>query len=195
MGKLPPFRRRPKPNPRFWPEDDPKHWTVRGVVRETRQWLRRLRPFILGGILLSAWPAADPALIEPPGFLSTEPELVDETFSRCGRGRGHACVIDGDTFKLGQRKIRIIGIDAPEVRGQCPRETQLAERSTARLQLLLNQGPFEMVGRFDDMKDRYGRDLRSVRRIAPGGGYQSIAEEMRQSGLAKRYVGVKLGWC
>ena len=199
MGKLLPFRRRSHGRTvrklYFWPEDDPRHWTVRGVASETRQWLRRLRPFILGGILLSVWPAADPALIEPPGFLSTDPELVDERFSRCGPGRGHACVIDGDTFKLGQRKVRIIGIDAPEVHGQCPREIELAERSTARLQHLLNEGPFEMIGRFDDLKDRYGRDLRAVRRQAPGGGYRSIAEEMRESGLATRYLGVKFGWC
>ena len=199
VGKLLPFRRRRHGRAvrklYFWPEDDPRHWTVRGVARETRQWLGRLRPFIFGGILLSAWPAADPALIEPPAFLSTEPEMVDEPFSRCGPGRSHACVIDGDTFKLGQRRIRIIGIDAPEIRGRCPREIELAEASTAHLQALLNQGPFEMVGRLDDMKDRHGRDLRSVRRKAPGGGYQSIAEEMRRSGLANRYVGVKLDWC
>ena len=195
MGKLLPFRRRPKPSPRFWPEDDPNYWTARGVVRETGQWLRRLRPLMFGGVLLSIWPAADPALIEPPGFLSTEPEVVDESFSRCGRGRSHGCVIDGDTFKLGQRKIRIIGIDAPEVHGQCPREIALAARSTARLQLLLNEGPFEMIGRVDGLKDRYGRDLRLVRRKLPGGGYQSIADEMRRSGLANRYLGFKLSWC
>ena len=199
MGNRFPFRRRGHDRAvrklYFWPEDDPKHWTVRGVARETGQWLRRLRPFIFGGILLTIWPAADPALIDPPGFLSTDPEVVDERFSRCGPGRSHACVIDGDTFKLGQRKVRIIGIDAPEVHGECARETQLAERSTARLQQLLNEGPFEMIGRFDDLKDRYGRDLRMVRRTAAGGGYRSIAEEMRRSGLANRYVGFKLGWC
>jgi endonuclease YncB( thermonuclease family) len=179
----------------FWPEDDPRHWTLRGVARETRQWLGQLRPFIFGGILLSIWPAADPALIDPPGFLQTEPEMVDEPFSRCGPGRSHACVIDGDTFKIGQRKIRIIGIDAPEIRGQCRRELELAVASTARLQALLNQGPFEMVGRVDDRQDRYGRDLRSVRRQLPDGSYQSIAAEMRASGLARRYHGFKSSWC
>ena len=137
----------------------------------------------------------DPALVEPPSFLSTEPERVSEHFTRCGPGRGHACVVDGDTFKLGQRKVRIIGIDAPEVHGACPEESRLAEAATAKLQALLNEGPFDMVGRTGDMRDRYGRDLRAVRRALPGGGYQSIAAEMRESGLAHRYVSMKTSWC
>ena len=53
-------------------------------------------------------------LVEPPGFLSGEPERVAAQFTRCGPGRVHACVVDGDTFKLGKRRVRIIGIDAPE---------------------------------------------------------------------------------
>ena len=172
--------------PRFWPRR-------RGIGG----WLRGLRPFLLGAVALGIWPALDPALVEPPAFLSTEPERVSATFTRCGRGRGHACVIDGDTFKLGQRKIRIIGIDAPEVsQAQCPAEAALGERATARLQNLLNAGPFEMVGRLGDMQDRYSRDLRLVRRAKPGGGYTSIASEMRDSGLARRYVGgLRGGWC
>src|SRR5205085_978015 len=94
-----------------WPED---RVTARGVARETGQWLGTLRPLILAGILLSIWPAMDPALVEPPSFLSSGPERVSAAFTRCGLGRGYACVIDGDTFKLGERKVRIIGIDAPE---------------------------------------------------------------------------------
>ena len=166
-----------------------------GLGRHVRTWLGRLRPFLLGGILLSVWPAMDPALVEPPGFLAMTPEPVDATFTRCGRGRGKACVVDGDTFKLGQRKIRIIGIDAPEVAARCPEEARLAEAATAKLMTLLNQGPFEMVGRIDDSRDRYGRDLRTVQRRRPDGSIQSIAAEMRASGLAHRYAGFKTAWC
>ena len=171
--------------------------TARGLARDTLGWLRVLRPFILGGILLSIWPMADPALIDPVGLLATNPERVDQNFTRCGRGRGHACVIDGDTIKLGQRKIRIIGIDAPEVSSpQCPAEAVKAEAATAKLQTLLNQGPFEMVGSVTRDKDRYGRDLRALNRPNADGSTTSIAEEMRDAGLANRYLGgVKLGWC
>jgi endonuclease YncB( thermonuclease family) len=176
------------PAVRFWPE--PKQ----------RSGIRRLlfaaRPFVLGIVLLLIWPTLDPALVEPPGFLSTDPERVAAHFTRCGPGRAHACVIDGDTFKIGQRKVRIIGIDAPEVHARCRVEVRLAEQATAKLQALLNQGAFEMVGRLGDMTDRYGRDLRIVRRLRADGSVQSIAEDMRESGLARRYLGgLRGGWC
>ena len=136
-------------------------------------------------------------LIDPPGFLSSDPERISETFSRCGPGRSHACVIDGDTFKLGQRKVRIIGIDAPETHGPgCAEEARVGEQATAKLQQLLNRGPFEMVAPIYGTTDRYGRDLRVIRRTSPDGSTQSIADEMRESGLAHRYMGgFKPGWC
>jgi endonuclease YncB( thermonuclease family) len=177
-----------------WQED---RVTVGGVARETVEWLGKLRPFILGAILLSIWPAADPALMEPPSFLATEPERVSQQFTRCGNGRGHACVIDGDTFKLGDRKIRIIGIDTPETHpARCAKEATMGEAATAELQRLLNQGAFEMVGRSFNDKDRYGRDLRVIRRVKSDGTEQSIADDMRESRLARRYLGgFKDGWC
>jgi endonuclease YncB( thermonuclease family) len=158
--------------------------------------LLKTRPFALFAGLLAIWPAADPALVEPPAFLATGPEPIDEQFTRCGRGRGHACVIDGDTFKLGQRKVRIIGIDTPEVAAQCPKEALAAEAATAELQRLLNQGPFDMVGRIDEPTDRYRRDLRAITRTRADGTTQSIAGEMRDGGFARRYLGgYRSGWC
>jgi endonuclease YncB( thermonuclease family) len=185
----------PKPL-RFWPEDR-RRVTARGLVRDTWRWLRVLRPFILFGLLLVLWPALDPALLEPPRFLQTAPEPITATFTRCGLGRSWACVIDGDTFKLGDRKIRIIGIDTPETHpARCAEEARLGELATVKLQQLLNERPFEMVGRIDDMQDRYGRDLRMIRRKLADGSYQNMADEMRASGLAHRYAGgFKTGWC
>lgn len=192
MERLDRFRRRPR-RLRFWPED---RVTLRGVLRDTGRWLARLRPVILLAIAAAIWPAMDAGLIEPPAFLSSAPEPVDETFTRCGRGRGHACVVDGDTIRLGQRRIRIVGIDAPEVRGQCVAETRLAEAATLRLRQLLNEGAFEMVGRLDEPRDRYGRELKSLRRRQAEGNYVSIAAEMRDGGHARRYMGgLRGGWC
>lgn len=152
---------------------------------------------MLGVVALLIWPTVDPALIEPPAFLSSAPERIDEHFTRCGLGRGLACVIDGDTIKLGSRKVRIIGIDAPETHpSNCAEEARLGEAATAKLQTLLNQGPFEMVGRSFNDRDRYGRGLRALSRVRSDGGTQSIAEDMRASGLAHRYLGgYKSGWC
>ena len=188
--------RAPKPL-RFWPEDR-KRITFRGLVRDTWRWLKVLRPFILLGILVSTYiGAGDPALVEPPGFLQAAPEPISATFTRCGLGRSWACVIDGDTFKLGDRKIRIIGIDTPETHPpRCAEEARLGELATVKLQQLLNERPFQMVGRIDDQKDRYGRDLRVIRRLRGDGGYQNMAEQLRQAGLAHRYLGgFKTGWC
>jgi len=178
------FRRRPRA-PEFWPQ------------RRRIRILRGARPIFLAAVLAILWAGFDPLLVEPPAFLAGEPERISATFSRCGRGRSFACVIDGDTLKLGQRRVRIIGIDAPETQhAQCPEEERLGEQATAKLQQLLNQGPFELVAPAYGRTDRYGRDLRAVRRTRPDGSTQSIAAEMRESGLAHRYMGgFKPGWC
>lgn len=169
---------------RFWPEE------------KRRSWWFAARPFVLLAGLVLAWAGLDPALVEPPSFLASSPERVTQSFSRCGPGRRNACVIDGDTFKLGERKVRVIGIDAPEVHAQCAEEARLAEQATVKLQALLNQGPFEMVAPVYGKTDRYGRDLRTIRRTLPDGRIQSIADEMRSAGLAHRYLGgIKPGWC
>ena len=202
VGQILPFRRRrgtrprdfgaPEPALRFWPGDRARG----GVVRGARRRLAHLRPFILLGALFVVWAGMDPALVEPPEFLSGPGERVNQSFSRCGPGRSYACVIDGDTFKLGQRSIRIIGIDAPETHpSRCAEEARLGEEATAKLQELLNQGPFEMVAPIYRDHDKYGRDLRAIRRKLPDGSYESIAAEMRESGLAHRYTGLKWGWC
>jgi micrococcal nuclease len=178
------FGRRPQA-PRFWPPQ--RHLRL----------LPWARPIVLAAVLAIFWAGFDPLLVEPPAFLAGEPERISASFSRCGRGRSFACVIDGDTLKLGKRRVRIIGIDAPETQhAQCPEEARLGEQATARLQQLLNQGPFDMVAPAYGRQDRYGRDLRVIRRKRADGGTQSIAEEMRESGLAHRYMGgFKPGWC
>ena len=74
--------------------------------------MRRLRSVLLLLVLLAVagalqwWRTPAPA----PGA----PERVDQFFTRCGQGSSFACVSDGDSFRLGKRKIRIRGIDAPE---------------------------------------------------------------------------------
>ena len=181
------MRYRRQSRPHFWPN----------APRRRSRVAIALRPFILAAILISIWIGMDPSLVEPPGLLSTEPERVAQTFTRCGHGRGFACVVDGDTFRLGKRRVRIIGIDAPETHNSsCPEEARLGEQATVKLQTLLNAGAFEMVAPIYGRTDRYGRDLRVIRRIRPDGSTQSFADDMRESGLAHRYMGgFKPGWC
>jgi endonuclease YncB( thermonuclease family) len=74
-------------------------------------------------ILLVVWAGFDPALVYPPEFLSGPAERVTDHFTRCGRGRG----APESSTATRERKIRVIGIDAPEVHARCPKEARLAE--------------------------------------------------------------------
>ena len=152
---------------------------------------RLLKSALLIALLALAGALLDPALIAPFGPTATRPERISATFTRCGQGRSMACVVDGDTFRLGQRRVRLIGIDAPELAdAQCPAERALGERAANRLLALLNQGEFDLVGhRFHD-RDRHGRDLRLARR-----GGESLGRRLVDEGLAQRYVGSKRRWC
>ena len=150
-----------------------------------------LRSLILLGLLGAAWVVTQPDLVEPWGPLATTPVRVSEPFTRCARGRAHGCVVDGDTFKLGQRSIRIVGIDAPETHpARCAAEAAAGEKATARLLALLNAGPFEMIGSTLDATDQYGRDLRVLKR-----GGRSIGDQLVEEGVVRRYGGFKMGWC
>jgi micrococcal nuclease len=161
------------------------------------RWWWNLRPWLLTALLLSLWPLLDPALVEPPAMLSSDPEQVSGTFTRCGLGRGKNCVIDGDTFKIGERNVRIIGIDAPETHpAKCEAEAIAGAAATAELVRVLNQGPFTMSGRISGDQDGYGRDLRALTRLRPDGTTQSVAADMLASGKVRRYLGgLRGGWC
>jgi micrococcal nuclease len=140
---------------------------------------------ILAGLILYN----DPSLIRPapePG----KPERVSETFIPCGTARAFACVVDGDSFRLGTRKIRIRGIDAPEREGACPAETALAARSAEALLRELNRGPFVMTAARRDERDQYGRELRILTRDG-----KSIGDALVAAGMAHDYRGKKLSWC
>lgn len=115
---------------------------------------------------------------------------VSQRFDLCGtRGRGFACVTDGDTVTLGHgagaRRIRLTGFDTPEIAGACPAESAAALRARQELQLWLNRGTFEWDGGADPPRDRYGRELRSVRRTAPDGSHQPLADHMIAAKLAE----------
>jgi endonuclease YncB( thermonuclease family) len=138
---------------------------------------------LLGGLL-------DPKLIGPIGPLAAT-EVVTAKFTACSGGSAPACVIDGDTFRLGDRTIRITGIDAPEIgKPLCPAEADLGRRSAARLLELLNQGQFDMIAHRLQREDRNGRSLMVVRRNG-----DSIGARLIDEGLAHRYTGFKISWC
>jgi micrococcal nuclease len=112
-------------------------------------------------------------------------------FPICGSGRRVNCVVDGDTFWFDGERVRIADIDAPEVRGaECARESELAARSTRRLQTLLNEGSFELRRQGTRDRDVYGRLLRTVHRNG-----QSFGDILIDEGLARPWRGRSEFWC
>ena len=119
------------------------------------------------------------------------PTTAGARFTLCHAGGGANCVVDGDTFRMGGVKIRIADIDTPETHpARCPREAELGEAATRRLQSLLNSGAVSLAP-IDRDTDRYGRKLRRVSVDGRGVGGTLIAE-----GFARAYEGGRRqGWC
>jgi micrococcal nuclease len=173
--------------------------------RKPRRYRPRRRDLSLGRLRLgvlallffaTAWLWNDAGSWEPPAFLQTDPQRIEGSFTRCGIGRGYYCVVDGDTFKMGQTSVRVVGIDTAEVEAACPEEAAQAEASTAALQRWLNRGPFRISARIDEPTDKYGRALRIVKRINPDGSEDRLADFMRAEGGARGYGGGgRGGWC
>ncbi|MGB7409280.1 MAG: hypothetical protein WA908_12315, partial [Pontixanthobacter sp.] len=106
-------------------------------------------------------------------------QRTDATFSLCAERTTDACVIDGDTIMFGQRKIRLTGFDAPELDGACEAERRTSIAARDALLVWLNTAPFAIGGGAEPSFDRYGRELRAVRR-----GDEQLAEMMIDRGLA-----------
>lgn len=159
-----------------------------------RAWLRWLLP--LAAILL-AWQAwSDPAVRRAMGLplsaFGPPPEEVMARFPLCAEpGFAASCVVDGDTFHLDRREVRVAGIDAPELNGACPAETAAAARATRALQGWLNAGPFLLEAADTVPHDQYGRELQQPRR-----GDEALADHMVRSDHAREYrTGRRQTWC
>ncbi len=137
-----------------------------------------------------------PGFYRPPTIFSSTPEPVQMTFTPCGRSGANACVADGDSIQIGDRRIRIVGIDAPEIYAKCEAEAKLARLAKAHLIEWLNRGPFDMTSRWDEPTDRYGRELMVLSRRLPNGEVEHIADVMQQAQLARSYSGgFRESWC
>jgi len=203
MGDLIPFRKRPKrwTRARDYGADD------YGKVLPTSRWRgsrsgRRSRwsawkPWLWLVLLLTGWWLLNHYVLKEPPLKGT-PQQVALEFHRCGKGGGPNCVVDGDTFIMGQRHIRITGIDAPEIgtKARCPKEAALAEVAANELLRLLRQGPFTMQSAQDGLRDDYGRELMSVTRVGANGAVQDIARDLIASNVVRRYdYGARGTWC
>ncbi len=98
-------------------------------------------------------------------------------------------VVDGDTVRLGAERIRIIGLDAPELHGKCREEKRLAARARDRLAALLDTADIEIIR--SARLDKYRRTLAIIR--ADG---VDVARVLISEGLARPYHGERRrSWC
>ncbi len=123
------------------------------------------------------------------GIGEGEWQPMERQFTVCGQGSSFACVVDGDTLRLGDRRIRLTGFDAPELDGMCDAERKLARVARDELTAWLNLGAFEIEGGAEAPRDQYGRELRALRR-----GGEALADTMTERGLA-RHSGFARDWC
>lgn len=98
-------------------------------------------------------------------------------------------ITDGDTFRIGEERIRIANIDTPEMpgRAKCEAEAEAALAAKARLRELLSDGEIRVLR---DGVDRYGRTLATV--SVDGA---DVGEQLIREGAAQRWAGRRAQWC
>ena len=115
-----------------------------------------------------------------PGQTQTEPVVILRHGTASTITTATAAVIDGDTLKLGNERIRLHGIDAPESRQRCTDGWHAGEAARRALAGLVSAGEpsCERV-----TTDRYGRTV-AVCRVNG----KDIGGEMVRRGLAWAYT-------
>jgi endonuclease YncB( thermonuclease family) len=107
--------------------------------------------------------------------------------------------IDGDTFEARvhlepgldlNTRVRLRGIDAPELKAACPQELQMAEAATGALRAMLGEGDVRI---FNIGPDKYsGRIVADVTTRRTG----NVSTAMLAGGHARSYGGGhRNGWC
>jgi len=110
-------------------------------------------------------------------------------------------VYDGDSLtvtiealppELREVGVRVINVDAPEIRGECEAERAAAIAARDALAAMLAGGPADIcpIG-----WDKYGRVLATVW-VGEGTAAVDVGEELVRRGLARPYGGGhRDGWC
>ena len=108
-------------------------------------------------------------------------------------------MLDGDTFEARVHlpqdlhlitRVRLRGIDAPELKASCAQELQMAEAASAALRALLGEGDVRI---FNIGPDKYdGRVVADVTTRRSG----NVSTAMLAAGHARSYGGGhRSGWC
>ena len=184
-----------------------------GIVGSRRLSVLLPAIFVLGvaaGSLLPVRPWAPPPVSAPSDRLP--PAQVQAPAARSGgtvwKRAGNAEVrhpvevvrtIDGDTFEARVHlwpglemttRVRLRGIDAPELKASCPRELEMAEAASGALRGLLDEGEVTIsnIGP-DKYQGRVVADA-ATRRT------ENVSSALLAGGFARRYGGGRRGgWC
>jgi endonuclease YncB( thermonuclease family) len=141
-----------------------------------------------------------PAPASVPSSTDARPGITTPVSARGGTHPADVLrVIDGDTFEARVHvwpgldittKIRLRGIDAPELKARCPAERAMAEAARDALRDMLAEG---QVGISAVTLDKYGGRVvadAATRSVA------SVSAELQAKGLARGYRGGRrLSWC
>ncbi len=101
-------------------------------------------------------------------------------------------VIDGDTIRSDEERIRLEGIDAAEIgHAKCEAERRLAVLAKHRLEQLLGAGDVDIRrNAHPKPPDRYGRTLARV--LVDG---EDVACILIKEGYARPWTGRREDWC
>lgn len=106
---------------------------------------------------------------------------------------------DGDTLyirhpglepELRDLKIRVIGVDTPEIRGDCPREKDLARKAKIYVRERIDQA--DLIEFCNVSWDKYGERIDAVVRLDG----KDLAQDIIENDLGRSYSGgTRLSWC
>lgn len=166
-------------------ETDPR--VAKKVEARTRE--REMWGGIAGVTLFAVVLAVAAIGISAATLFKDDPAAAAEEaqFNQCYNG-GPNCVIDGGTIHVEGEKIRIAGIDAPQIRGAaCEQERSRGIDAAVRLAELLNGGKVTLGA---SVHQTDGSDARKV--LVDG---QDVAEPMVDAGLARAPGSSDPSWC
>lgn len=91
--------------------------------------------------------------------------IVAPQYARASQGQTlNGCrVIDGDTMRCGQERLRLLGIDAPELPGHCQRGRRCAAGDPFASRVALEKAARGSLTVYRVGADRYGRTLSMVK--------------------------------
>jgi endonuclease YncB( thermonuclease family) len=161
--------------------------------------------FILGVAAGTMLPVRDWVRRSLPGSADSQAARDAETiWKRAGSADTRHAVdvirtIDGDTFEARvhlesgldlNTRVRLRGIDAPELKASCPQELQMAEAATGALRAMLGEGDVRI---FNIGPDKYaGRGVADAATRRTG----NVSTAMLAAGHARNYGGGhRNGWC